>query len=220
MAFPTNIDKSHLLKAIEKIDLEGIPKDGNSQYYDVVHKDKRYPPKVIVSYANLYANNIILERNSFHGGLGSPCFKLLEKNGFEIIKKLDNNSYEPNIWFVTQGATFTPDRGMKFLWAPKEGKNNTKRFYWDNVLKVSEGDIIFNYSHGIRGISIAKSDGYNAKNSDPDSSWREDGFKVDIDFFEFDRIIDMEEINSKKSEFDLALKEVKNKPFNLKGKVN
>ena len=33
MAFPKNITKEHLLKAIEKIDTDGIPSDGNSKYY-------------------------------------------------------------------------------------------------------------------------------------------------------------------------------------------
>ncbi len=87
MKLPKNITKDHLLKAIEKIDKDGIPKDGASLYYDVVYNGKHYPPKVIVSYANIFANGKELDRNSFEGGKDTPCFKLLENNDFEIIKR-------------------------------------------------------------------------------------------------------------------------------------
>ena len=94
MAIPKNISKEHLLKAILKIDKDGIPKDGNSLYYDVVYNGKKYPPKIIVSYANIFANGEELDRNSFSGGLGTQCFKLLEQNDFIIQKKsTDNMSY-------------------------------------------------------------------------------------------------------------------------------
>ncbi len=87
MAIPKNITKEHLLKAISKIDNDGIPKDGDSQYYDVVYNGRRYPPKLIVSYANIFANGKELDRNKFEGGLDTECFKLLEDNGFLIINK-------------------------------------------------------------------------------------------------------------------------------------
>lgn len=87
MGFPTNIEKEHLLKAIERIDIEGVNKDVDSNYYDVKYGEKFYPPKLVVSYANVFANGIELDRNSFEGGAGKPCFKLLEKHGFEIFTK-------------------------------------------------------------------------------------------------------------------------------------
>lgn len=87
MPIPQNITKEHLLRAIEKIDKEGVPINADSKYYDVVFNQKKYPPKLIISYANLFANGIELNRNSFEGGLGTPCFKLLEEKGFSIIKK-------------------------------------------------------------------------------------------------------------------------------------
>lgn len=89
MDIPQNININHLLKAIEKIDIEGIPTDGESRYYDVLYKEKRYPPKVVVSFANLFANGVILDRNKFEGGLGTVCFKLLEQEGFKIVKKME-----------------------------------------------------------------------------------------------------------------------------------
>lgn len=88
MAIPKNLTKEHLLQAIQKIDEDGIPTDAQSKYYDVVYRQKKYPPKLIVSYANFFANGSILDR-SFPGGKNTPCFKLLEKNGFNIVPKED-----------------------------------------------------------------------------------------------------------------------------------
>ena len=87
MPIPSNITKDHLLKAIEKIDQEGIPANGNSQYYDVIHKGRAYPPKLIVSYANIFANGEMLHRDTFDGGLDTECFKLLENHDFFIRAK-------------------------------------------------------------------------------------------------------------------------------------
>ena len=87
MSFLINISKDHLLKAIEKIDTQGIPTDADSQYYDVLYNGKGYPPKVVVSFANLFANGEELDRKTFSGGIDKPAFKLLEENGFKMFQK-------------------------------------------------------------------------------------------------------------------------------------
>lgn len=131
MSLPTNITKEHLLKAIEKIDKEGIPIDAHSHYYDVIFNEKQYPPKLIVSYANLYANGQILDRDKFEGGLGTQCFKLLEEKGFKIIKKLSNitqkikqfsNSFKKEVENKYSGDLLSYKILVKEL--PDEIKNN------------------------------------------------------------------------------------------------
>ena len=42
MSIPQNITKEHLLKAIDRIDKEGIPSEADSRYYDVVYNGKSY----------------------------------------------------------------------------------------------------------------------------------------------------------------------------------
>ena len=87
MSFPDNISKEHIIQAFQKIEREGIPLNGDSNYYDVEFNGKYFPPKLVVSLANLFANGIELDRNSFEGGLKTPCFDLLSKYGFEIVTK-------------------------------------------------------------------------------------------------------------------------------------
>jgi hypothetical protein len=220
MAIPQNITRDHLLQAIRKIDKEGIPKDGDSQYYDVIYEGRRYPPKVVVSYANIFANGKALDRNSFSGGLGTECFNLLEQNSFMIEKKINHFENEPKVWFVTQGETFTEERGMKFLWAPIKGKDNKPRFYWENLLQVKKGDFIFNYSEGLKGISIALKDGYKANNDEKNSQWGPDGYRVDIDLVKLAPAILGSQLANNKKELNSYLSSIVNKPFNTNGGVN
>ena len=84
---PTNIRAEHIIRAIQKIEDEGVPAQAHSSTYDLLYKGKRFPPKLVLSYANIFANGVELDRNSFSGGKGTPCFEILESNGFEIVAK-------------------------------------------------------------------------------------------------------------------------------------
>jgi len=84
---PNNIRKEHLVKAIEEIEIDGVRKGRHSSTYDLVYKGKSYPPKLVLSIANKYANGTELNLNYFYGGKGTAAFELLEKEGFEIISK-------------------------------------------------------------------------------------------------------------------------------------
>lgn len=129
MAFPTNITKDDLLKAIDKIEKEGYNHHAESLYYDVIFNGKTYPPKLVVSYANLFANGEVLDRNSFAGGKDTPCFNLLKENGFQITQKAN-----PNMSFF--------DQIEKFLKQAKSGQLGTIEYireYQKLKVKVSFG---------------------------------------------------------------------------------
>jgi len=157
---PKNIKKEDLLKAISKIDKEGIPKDGASQYYDVVYNGKTYPPKIIVSYANIFANGTELDRNSFSGGLDTQCFKLLEENDFVIVKKSEMNFR--NYWIEKTIVNGRPDRLSgeralgKALWSPQKAKDGAD--IYKNMRQVKQGDIVLHLINNklFSGISIVK----------------------------------------------------------------
>lgn len=112
---PQNITRKDLLQAIARIDELGLPDKGHSSTYDVIHEGKTYPPKVVVSLANIFANGKELDRLSFSGGKDTACFKLLEREGFQIVDK-DKKSY----WFV--GASFQ-----------KGAEDRTEQFCADGV---------------------------------------------------------------------------------------
>ena len=138
MSIPSNIKKSHLVKAINKIDDEGIPKGADSQYYDVLYNNKKYPPKLIVSYANIFANGSELNRDSFSGGLDTPCFRLLSQNGFEIISKNNRSIMQKVKLYDTHGSSATKNYSTLIT-------TDKKYFYWDNkqFTNYNIGDVVF-----------------------------------------------------------------------------
>lgn len=135
MPIPINITKEHLLKAIEKIDREGVPKNGDSQYYDVIFNEKKYPPKLIVSYANFFANGVELDRNTFSGGLETQCFKLLQENDFLIQNKTISYYLLGAAWYGDD----TPDQTERFI-ENEIWENGYQDKLQDVVKKVIIGD--------------------------------------------------------------------------------
>ncbi len=131
------------------------------------------------------------------------------------------NTSVPNIWFVTQGTTFKPNEGMKFLWAPKFGKDDLPRFYWENVKDVNRGDFIFHYANkAIQGISIATSNGHESPDPNDNSRWVKNGYRADVRLISFDPPIPIAKIADHKAEFQQRLRTIKNKPFTTAGNVN
>jgi hypothetical protein len=81
---PENINRDHIIKAIEEIDKNRYPPKRKSTRYNLVYNGGNYPPKYTVSLANKYANGIELEYDEFYGG--KEVNEFLESRGFTIIK--------------------------------------------------------------------------------------------------------------------------------------
>ena len=82
---PKNIEREHVIKAMEEIKRNGIPKDRNSRKFLLEFDGKYYPPKYVVSLANKYANGEILDPAQFSGGKETNDF--LRNLGFNIIER-------------------------------------------------------------------------------------------------------------------------------------
>ena len=101
------INREHILEAIQEIDREGIRPGRNSSTYDVIHEGKPYPPKLVISIANRFATGEELDSSIFSGGIDTPAFQLLKKEGFEIVNKGDSISDLINVkdefvnWFIS-----------------------------------------------------------------------------------------------------------------------
>ena len=81
---PENITKTHIIKAIERIDEEGVPPNRKSKKYLLAYNGKYYPPKYVISLANKYANGRELDHSEFKGGKETNNF--LMSRGFMIVK--------------------------------------------------------------------------------------------------------------------------------------
>jgi len=140
MNIPENITKEDLIKGAEKILKEGIPSNAHSSTYDVFYKNELLPPKLVVSFANIFRNGNELERDKFEGGLNSECFKLLKDNGFKIYKKDD--IYPILMMFFEQaksGELKTSKYPKKFKGLESKisfGQGNQAKIPWISLLKA------------------------------------------------------------------------------------
>lgn len=162
-------------------------------FYDLLLNGKKYPPKLVVSYANLFANGEVLDRNSFHGGPNKPAFDLLEEKGFTIVKKNTMKDTYPDLQkFFTQAKTdklTTSDYQKEYCGLKVKvsfGAGNVARIPWIAFLK--EGQKV---SNGIYpGVLLFKSKkllfltyGVSETN-EPKDSWNLKGPKTIDDYFE------------------------------------
>lgn len=86
MAFePKNITRDHILKAIDKIEADGIGLI-NSTRWLVEINGKQYPPKEVMRYAHEQMNG----ENLWKPGGGEPTNSYLENLGFKVIDKTND----------------------------------------------------------------------------------------------------------------------------------
>jgi 5-methylcytosine-specific restriction enzyme B len=160
MSIPNNITKEHILAAISKIDNEGIPDYSQSVFYDLVYKGENYPPKLVISLANFFANGEILDRKSFPGGPNTQSFKMLKEKGFEIKKKSEMSDIRLKVWIektLVHGREdrIKGERAMgKVLWSPQKDKRGGD--IYKNMRAVKKGDIILHLIDNsiISGFSV------------------------------------------------------------------
>ena len=81
---PKNIRREHVIKAVEEVEIYGIPPGRGSNRYLLEYTGKYYPPKYVISLANRHANGEELSPSEFSGGQESNGF--LRQLGFKIIE--------------------------------------------------------------------------------------------------------------------------------------
>jgi hypothetical protein len=100
VTIPKNITREHILKAMQKIDQEGVPETRKSTQFNIM-SEKLYPPKYTISLANQFANGYELPPSEFSGGVESN--KFLTDLGFRIV----NNETSMN---ASNSRTYQPAR--------------------------------------------------------------------------------------------------------------
>ena len=90
MTIPKNINKDHIIKAIQKIDREGVPERRESTRFNLSYEGKYYPPKYVISIANIFANGEEYSSSLFSGG--DETNRFLSRLGFTIVEDLKNDN--------------------------------------------------------------------------------------------------------------------------------
>ena len=69
-------------------------------------------------------------------------FSTGEPYKYKIISTKEYQTNVQNVWWVNQGETFKEEIKYACIWAPLENKNGSTYFHWENVSKVTSGDLI------------------------------------------------------------------------------
>ncbi|MFE0620055.1 HNH endonuclease [Priestia aryabhattai] len=120
MAIPKSINKEHIIQAIQKIDREGVPDRRESTRFNLSYENKNYPPKYVISIANIFVNGKEYAPSLFSGG--DETNRFLEGLGFRIIenKLVEDSEIYINTWiFQGNPRVFDIDnyvKNHKFIW--------------------------------------------------------------------------------------------------------
>jgi predicted amidohydrolase len=82
---PRNIQRPHVVDAIAEADRRGVPERRKPTRYYLMYEGKEYPPKLIISLANRFANGKELGSADFSGGKETNDF--LRRLGFNVIER-------------------------------------------------------------------------------------------------------------------------------------
>ena len=84
---PRNLLHTHFLQAAGKIDREGVPKPRESYRYDLLLNGKKYPPKYMISIANIFSNGTEWASKEFNAVEAKDYFI---RNGYRILDRKNN----------------------------------------------------------------------------------------------------------------------------------
>ncbi|MGG0847894.1 HNH endonuclease [Peribacillus simplex] len=153
MAIPKNINNEHVIEAIHKIDSEGVPERRDSTRFKLSFEGKFYPPKYVITIANIFANGEEYSPSLFSGGDETNGF--LTRLGFTIIESETNTTNNQNENNLIHVPPLEPDQ-----WSPDY------RYYSSTI----RSKVVFEYLFNSRthqwidqNILQLNTDGYSAR---------------------------------------------------------
>lgn len=86
---PENITHQYILKAIARVDNEGVPPHRKAKNWAVLHNGIHYPCKLLISWANVFANGREFDYKSFVSDEARPY---LTKREFMVVPIFNDKS--------------------------------------------------------------------------------------------------------------------------------
>jgi putative restriction endonuclease len=91
-------------------------------------------------------------------------------------------------WWVNQNQTYRHEVRGGFLWSPKHNKDGRRNQFYDNMISVETGDLIFSFCDTrIKAVGIAQGEAVSANKPEfgnVGDQWGDDGWYVPVEFEE------------------------------------
>jgi putative restriction endonuclease len=150
---PNGITRKDVLAAIRKLDARVKHGFDDSWGYDLVYKNRRYPPEAVLGIAAERLTGRFLRPNEFAGGQSSKSTRVLRELGFVVEPKsgatgsVDDNSQKGlHTWWVNHSRSFRQELDGSYLWSPKKNKNSSSNESYNNMTRVLPGDIVYSFA--------------------------------------------------------------------------
>ena len=102
------------------------------------------------------------------------------------------------IFYVYQNQTYAHEHDGGYVWSPQRNKSGGENQGYRIMTEIRKGDFIIHHaSTAIQAISIALTDCYDAqqpgalKNAKTDVDWDNEGYRVDVEYVDFDVPLNM-----------------------------
>lgn len=179
MPIPKNINKEHIIEAIQKISREGVPERRESTRFSILYEGKHYPPKYVISIANIFANGEEHSPSKFSGGKESNSF--LNTLGFRIVENQvkDLNDEQKNTWiFQGNPKVFDIDnyvKNHKYIWW------SLRQEYYQDKIEIGDEVFLWRSDGGRRGTGgiLAKAKVVSLPQEETDDENAEDYWHTD-----------------------------------------
>ena len=194
MAIP-ELDNNIINNALRYIDENGVPDENKSTKYDLIYKDKKYPPKYVVAIARHLKDHTKIDTSDFNAVEAKNFF---ESRGFTIsIKDETKSENSPrNYWLA--GTRFSNKEQIdnfveNHYW---EGGQVPQSYIMSAIKSVKKGDVLIaksswtkgsNHSTpclGVKAIGLVK--------SDMTLTDTENWYRCDVDWIKFNSRKDYE----------------------------
>ena len=103
-----------------------------------------------------------------------------------------------SIFYVYQNQTYQHEHDGGYVWSPQRDKRGCENQGYKIMTEIRKGDFIIHHaSTAIQAVGIATSDCYESqqpralKDAKTDVDWDNDGYRVDVDYVDFDVTLDM-----------------------------
>jgi 5-methylcytosine-specific restriction enzyme A len=163
MPIPKNINKEHVIEAIQKIDKEGVPERRESTRFTLSYGGKYYPPIYVISIANIFANGEEYSSSMFSGG--DETNRFLKGLGFSIVENNFKNDSEDkghwnylksHSWEIISGdsAIKTLDKSAFLHHGTGIPKEIRSYFYAQGIGKGKKREIVLEYRKKVYHAAI------------------------------------------------------------------